>query len=192
MKLKIMNAEVVSDIVGVPDYFPKYATQLINLANQNAQGTRPKVVGQMSDLIQEFQGNKYSDWAIWYQNKKPHSIEDATDRIYAMVLNLKNAIALIDRPMVESWVKDLVLNKTFIGLRFQGSILKKVASIKGESYRLATPQEESGGIDGYIGSKAISIKPVTYRAKNMLNEQIDVDIIYYDKQKDGINVEFGF
>lgn len=34
--------------------FPKYTSQLINLANQNAQGTRPAVVGQMSDLFQEF------------------------------------------------------------------------------------------------------------------------------------------
>jgi hypothetical protein len=146
----------------------------------------------MSDLIQEFSGNKYVDWSVWYQNKMPYSIEDATEKIYAMVLNLKTAIALIDRKMVESWVKDLVLNKTFVGLRFQESILIKVASIKRESYRLATPQEESCGIDGFIGSKGISIKPVTYRAKNMLNEQIDVDIIYYDKQKDGINIEFNF
>jgi len=192
MKLKFLNAELVSDIVGETENFPKYTTQLINLANQNAQGTRPKIVGQMSDLIQEFQGNRYTDWAVWYQNEIPDAIEDATDKIYAMVTNLKSAIALIDRKMVKSWARDLVLCKTFVGLRFQESILKKVASLKRQSYRLATPQEESGGIDGYIGSKRISIKPVTYRTNNMLNEQIDVDIIYYEKKKDGINIEFNF
>lgn len=31
--------------------FPKYTSQLINWANQNAQGTRPVVVGQMSELF---------------------------------------------------------------------------------------------------------------------------------------------
>lgn len=31
--------------------FPKYTSQLINWANQNAQGTRPRVVGQMSELF---------------------------------------------------------------------------------------------------------------------------------------------
>lgn len=30
--------------------FPKYTSQLINWANQNAQGTRPVVVGQMSEF----------------------------------------------------------------------------------------------------------------------------------------------
>ena len=36
--------------------FPKYTSQLMNWANQNAQGTRPVVVGQMSELFPEFLG----------------------------------------------------------------------------------------------------------------------------------------
>lgn len=192
MKLKIKNAELTSDIVGEIDEFPKYTTQLINLANQNAQGTRPKMVGQMSDLIQEFDGNKYNEWVIWYLRKMPHAVDNATDKIYSMILNLKEAINLIDKQMVNNWAKDLVLTKTFVGLRFQESILKKVSSLKNKSYRLANPQEESSGLDGYIGSKAISIKPITYKTKNMLSEEINVDIIYYDKKKDGISIEFDF
>ena len=61
-KFKIRNDKLTQDLVGTTIEFPKYTTQLINLANQNAQGTRPKVVGQMSDLIQEFGGKKYDDW----------------------------------------------------------------------------------------------------------------------------------
>ena len=49
-------------IVGDIPEFPKYSTQLINLANQNAQGTRPKVVGQMSELSKEFPGGSYDVW----------------------------------------------------------------------------------------------------------------------------------
>jgi len=49
-KVKIYNDEIKDVVIGeVPD-FPKYTTQILNLANQNSQGTRPKVVGQMSDL----------------------------------------------------------------------------------------------------------------------------------------------
>jgi len=55
-KIKIKYSEIQDIVVGeVPEY-PKYTTQLLNLANQNAQGTRPKVVGQMSELIREFDG----------------------------------------------------------------------------------------------------------------------------------------
>ena len=105
-----------------------------------------------------------------------------------MVLNLQEAITLIDKQMVKEWVEDLVLSKTFIGLPFQESILKKVASLTTESYRLATPEEESQGIDGYIGLKKVSIKPITYKTRNMLHEEIAIDIIFYDKKKDDINI----
>ena len=53
MELIIKNSRITQDIAGKITEFPKYTSQLMNLANQNAQGTRPKVVGQLSDLIQE-------------------------------------------------------------------------------------------------------------------------------------------
>lgn len=49
---KIKNEDLAKDIVSKVELFPKYTTQIMNLANQNAQGTRPAVVGQMSELIQ--------------------------------------------------------------------------------------------------------------------------------------------
>jgi hypothetical protein len=186
---KIKNAEVVEDIAGGIADFPKYTTQLINLANQNSGGTRPKVVGQMSDLIQEFPGNSYLEWIDWYQGRKPHAIEDATAKILDMLEKLRSAMALIDKDMVRKWAKDLVHKKTYTGLKFQESILKRVAAKKGKNYRTASPSEEAKGIDGFIGDEPVSIKPTTYKAKKMLPEIIDLKIIYYDKVKDGIKVE---
>lgn len=45
-KIKIKNEELIRDLIGEIKDFPRYTTQLMNLANQNAQGTRPRVVGQ--------------------------------------------------------------------------------------------------------------------------------------------------
>ena len=62
MKKKISTKGIV-EAVNAPQYeFPKYTTQVINLVNSNAGGTRPKVVGQMSDLIQEFPGKTIQEW----------------------------------------------------------------------------------------------------------------------------------
>lgn len=192
MKLKIKIEDIINDLVGEGEDFPKYTTQIMNLANQNAQGTRPRVVGQMSDLIQEFTGQKQEEWAKWYKEKMPNAIEEATNRIYGMVQNLKKAIELIDKDLVRKFVEDLILVKTYVGLRFQESILKRVAAIKNQPYRLAEPSEEKRGIDGYIGDMPISIKPITYKTKNALPEDIKVNIIYYDKLKDGIVINFDF
>lgn len=96
----------------------------------------------------------------------------------------------IDKDMVQRGVKDLVIIKTFIGLKFQEAILKSVANYFKTSYRLAEPSEESLGIDGIIGNKAVSIKPVTYGAKKSLSEVIEAPILFYEKLKDGIKITF--
>ena len=192
MRVKISNNEIQEILAGESVLFPKYTTQIINLANQNAQGTRPRIVGQMSDLIQEFDGKTLDEWREWYNVRMPDAIENATNKIYPMVENLKEAITKVDKELVRQWVEDLTIIKTFTGLRFQGAVLSKVAEIKGVTYRLANPTEESKGIDGLIGDKAVSIKPITYKMKSSLSEKIDVPIIYYDKKKDGISIEFDF
>lgn len=188
--IKISNNDILSLLNAEASTFPKYATQILNLANQNAQGTRPSVVGQMSDLIQEFPGSKLKEWEEWYLNKHPESLSLAANKIFEMVDNFKDVMTQIDKDMVERWVKDLVILKTFIGLKFQEAILKSVASEFSKPYKLATPEEESQGIDGYIADKPISIKPSSYEMKKSLSEIIDVPIVFYEKLKDGIRITF--
>lgn len=103
--------------------------------------------------------------------------------------HLKEAIQLIDLDMIRRWVYDLVITKTYNGLYIQKAILARLAEEKGTDYRLACPEEESQGIDGYVGETAYSIKPDTYRAKNFLPETIGAKMIYYAKTKTGLTVE---
>ena len=190
MKVRISNEEIRRYLEIETLDFSKYVAPLINLANQYAQGTRPKVVGQMSELIHQFEGKTLSEWEKWYLERNPDAIRNATEKILQMLKNLKNTIDKIDESMVERWVKDLVIVKTLIGLRFQEAILKKGAEIKGTSCRLSSRDEESKGVDGYIGDIPVSIKPHTYEVKASLPEQIDIKIIYYKKIKGGIEVDY--
>ncbi len=189
MLIKIKNEELIKELIGEVKDFPLYTTQLINLANQNAQGTRPRVVGQLTELIKECPKRTYKEWKNWYLAKYPNAIENATERINEMMNNLKEAIKSIDKSMIKKWVEDLVLEKTFIGLRFQEAILKKVASLRDANYRLAEPKEESQGIDGFIDDIPVSIKPLTYKTKDALREEIKVRIIFYNKTKSGLEID---
>ncbi len=191
MQVKIKNEQIAS-LSNAPTYsFPKYATQIINLANSDAQGTRPKVVGQMSELIKEFKGSSLSEWVEWYNSKQPDAIKNATDKIYSMFLEMKDAAGKIDRQMVENWVKDLVYTKTYVGLKFQEAIVSYIGNSLGLPYQLASVNQEALGIDGIIGSKPVSIKPITYKVQsNRLSETIEVPIVYYEKKKDGIVIEY--
>ncbi len=189
MKIKLKNAEIQEYVNAPASAFPKYTTQLMNIANQNSQATRPRYVGQLSELIQDFPGQTFEEWVRWYQEQYPDAIDEATDKIISMIENFNEAVEKIDRAMVRSWVEDLVLVKTFAGLRFQEAILKKLAEVKGCDYRLAEPHEESQGIDGFVGEEAYSIKPSTYYAMPTLAESIEVKIIFYEKKSDGVVFE---
>lgn len=191
MKTRIrIPFDEIKKLLGTEKFeFPKYSTQLLNLANQNAQGTRPSVVGQMSELIQEFSGQSIAEWEKWYMDRHPDAIEKATQKVKEMIENFKSVIDLIDGEMISNWIKDLVIIKTFIGLKFQEAILSKIANLIKTTYTLATPDEESKGIDGYIGDQPVSIKPETYKSKMSLHEKIDVRFIFYNKTKDGITID---
>jgi len=78
------------------------------------------------------------------------------------------------------------LVKTFLGLRIQEPILKYISHRLGEEYKLATSEEESRGIDGYIGDCTISIKPTTYKEKEGIAEEHPAGdvIIFYEKDKE--------
>lgn len=189
-KFKISNDEV-ANLSNAPHYeFPKYVTQFINLANSNAGGTRPKVVGQMSELVKEFDGKSIDEWIAWYTERYPNAINDATEKIWTMYETMKGAFNTITKDMVENWVKDLVYGKTYCGIRFQTAIISAIANQLNKDWREANPDEEAKGIDGFIGGKPLQIKASTYKLEAHLSEVIDVPIVYYDKKKDGISIEY--
>lgn len=193
MKYTLKNEKIESYNESESCSFPKYTSQLINWANQNAQGTRPVVVGQMSELFPEFMASDsemtIDGWREWYLQRYPDAFDKATDKIYTQVQNLRNAIPMIDRDMVKRWVEDLVIYKTFNGLYVQKAILASLAERTGNTYRLASPEEESKGIDGFVGNIPYSIKPDTYKTMGRLSEVIDVKMIYYTKAKNGLKIE---
>lgn len=189
MKLRISKETLMIDHHFPDVVFPKYTTQIINLANQNAQGTRPSVVGQMSELFPLYKNTSdnpsLEGWKEWYLKEHPDAIDKAADKIMAQIENLKEAIQLIDRAMVKKWVTDLVINKTCMGLYYQQVILAYLAERNQTKWRLANPDEEAKGIDGYVGSQAYSIKPESYKMMDRLPETFHIAMIYYSVSANG-------
>ena len=188
--IKLTEEEREQLVAEIDPEFPKYTTQVMNTANQNSQGTRPRVVGQLSEIIEEYkeeypEGN-FEDWEEFYYDEYDGKkrIEDATQKIFEMVVKMREATKEIDEEMVQRWVEDLVLYKTYTGLgRNEEAIFEKLAEEYGIEYSRSTPEEESKGIDGYLGDQAVSIKPDTYQQKSRLQEDIQAPIVYYEGYK---------
>jgi len=170
-EVKLPVEEIYARMGAQPPDFPKYTTQLMNLANQNAQGTRPEVVGQMSELVREADPASFREWKQWYEERHPDALERATERIANHVEKLRQAIQAIDRNMIRNWVKDLVLIKTVEGLLIERAVLDYLSEVHGVAYTAAAPAEESKGIDGYLGDVPVSVKPHTYESKTSVKQQ---------------------
>lgn len=194
-KFKISN-EYISrcNDTKTPEY-PKYTTQVINLANQNAGATRPRNVGQLSELFPEYlsspEETSLSGWKEWYDERYPDAVDNAVEKIWAQVNNLKACMNCIDKPMVKTWVEDLIYNKTYNGLYYQKAILQKFSEIEGKPFRLANPDEEAMNIDGFVGDIAYQVKPDTYDyMKYEVHEEIPCRVVKYKKTATGIEVEY--
>ena len=178
--------------------FPKYTTQIMNLVSGTAQATRPNVVGTLNVLFPQYvneakkqkQEVTVEGWKEWYEKKLPLAIENATRRISLMMQQYKKAMESIDYQMIKAWVEDLVFNKTYTGLFFQDVKISFLGDVDKKPSRLATPEEESKGIDGYVGNDAYSIKPITYKNESKrLMESIDAYMVYYLKDKSTLKIE---
>lgn len=181
-EIKLDIEEEFKDVVGESPEFPKYTTQIVNLANQNAQGTRPNVVGQLSELIHKSPEKTFRGWKEWYTQNYPDAINKATAKVSARVKQLQEAITKIDDELIHDWVEDLVITKTAEGLVIQEIVLKYLAEKLNKQWRKSTPSEESKNIDGFIGKTPIQIKPATYLSKKpTVRDEIKVEIIYYKK-----------
>lgn len=207
----VIKREELMKVLNVPETeFEKYVSPLLNQINNWARGTRPEVVGQMSELIKKFMERypknqrTFDNWRDFYLSTEvipgstgEKAIETAVKRIKEKLSEVRRVLDDIDEETIRTWVEDLVLNKTFWGLMVQRPILSKLAEIFARdplNYRLSTPEEESKGIDGFIiinGEEfPVSIKGVTYKQEKHMKEKIEAPIVYYEKTKNGLRIDY--
>lgn len=167
-----------------------YIGSVINLGNSFSQATRPKNVGQLSELIQIFrnhsQKHSIDEWEKFYDQRIGKSkIVEASDKIWDYVQRIKENLNSLTKEDVYLWTKDLIIDKTFSGLQLQLDILEMMCD--NGNYRLASIEEESKGIDGFINEEPVSIKPHTYKKTIQSGkEYIPYRIIYYKQTKNGL------
>ena len=160
----------------------KYISQVINLANQSSQATRPKNVGQISDLIQDYRrlhtNPTKEGWELFYKHSVgEHKIDEASQKVWDCIEKIKANLESLTQEDVYDWVHNLIVDKSFSGLQVQLDVLKLISK---DSYRLANLEEEAKGIDGYSDGEPVSIKPVSYKTNvSSKNEDIAVRIVFY-------------
>ena len=172
----------------------KYVRTSINNINGFKQSTRAKNVGQLSDMVQDYDNNRtkprsVEGWKEYYEEKRPGCIDVAANTNWEGIQELIENLKKLTKEQVREWTEDLVIDNTYSGLLKNQQKVLEMVSVDGD-FRVATPEEESKGIDGFVNGEFVSVKPVTYKQTiNSKKENINVPIIYYKKGNNKGDIE---
>ena len=142
--------------------WPKYSTQLMNIASQNCKATSPKNVGSMKELWLQMRHagirGTLENWTNFYnQQKGQDTLTIAGQKIYDMLIKMSIHNITID--MAIEYVKEVVYNKTQMGLGGEEMAVQVVADYYNAPYKFSTAEEETAGIDAWIGDYPVQVKP---------------------------------
>ena len=142
--------------------WPRYATQLMNIASQNSKATAPKNVGSCKDawMAMRAQGiaGTLANWTEFYNKTYGEQrLTTAGQRIHAMLI--KMGINWITLDMAVDYAKEVVYNKTQMGLGGEEMAVEVVARYFDQEFRFSTAEEESQGTDAWIGGRPVQVKP---------------------------------
>lgn len=186
--IKLTREELRGRDVGEITVFPPLTSELIQLANSKTHAVTKKVVGKPQELIRTFEGKTFEEWCDCYNEQNPEAIDTATELIMALLEEFKTAAGAIDRRLVTQWVREAVLKKTYAHYRLPEIILKKIAGIRKQPFRLPNDAEGADGIDGFIGETAFQVRPVSYYFKAPPDEPAAHETIYFEKTKSGVKI----
>lgn len=172
--------------------FPLNTKPILNIATQNSQCTRVSIVGSMKELFVEFLkadvGRSVDDWEQWYlANGGTLKIQDATDKLFAYLNKMPLDHTVFTRDVAENYILDLVINKTHYGMSGEYYAVLATAKHFGLDYSFSSAEEESQGIDAWIGDKPVQVKPHDSVAKHHVRNKADIDktlVITYEAKED--------
>lgn len=172
--------------------FPLYSKPILNIATQNSKATQVRVVGSMKDQWMEFLSDKcgrsVNDWETWYMAHGGQAkIDAATDRLYDMLSKMPVDHGVFTRDLARRYILDLVINKTHYGMSGEYHAVLAAAKHFSLPHRFGTPEEESQGIDAWIGDRPVQVKPHDSVKMHHVRNHADTDrtlVITYEAKKD--------
>lgn len=177
--------------VGAAYEFPGLTAELIALASRLSGATTRKKLGNPMAVIEEFKGKQFEDWASFYEEERPGAIDTASNEIFDTIEKLRQALGQVDEQLVRHWVEEAVLKRTYAVWRIHETILKHIAKLQGKAFRQADDGEVEEGIDGFIDERPFSVRPVSHYFKGPPEEEAEqVDVVYYEKAKNGLKIYY--
>jgi hypothetical protein len=190
-----MIVEITIDDTEVYDSLPTFNWEkyqkgymgILNNAYNQSCNAGTKTLGNMSEITSEFEGGSYEEFLEYYYQQH-NGVERKRSAMKRMAENLIKRVRAVggDVPREDAinWSKKYIesmLVNSYRGFIDEERAIELMADELGEQWSVADSSEESEGIDGYIGSRSVQVKPSSYSDIDINSFDADLLIIYeYD------------
>ena len=190
--IKLTNKDFQPVVLRDRYEFPLYAKPILNIATQNSQATRVKIVGSMKEQFTDFlkqSGEKgVKDWENFYNDHCDglNKIEQSANKVWEMLSKMPVDHSVFTLDLCRMYIEDLAYNKTHFGM--SGEYYSVLASAKyfDLPHRFSNAEEEAQGIDAFIGDYPVQVKPHDSVKMHHVRNHADVDttlVITYEEKK---------
>jgi hypothetical protein len=172
--------------------FPTYSKPILNIATQNSQATRVKYVGSMKEQFSDFlkrPGEKgVKEWEDYYYDHCDgrNKIEASAQRVLEMINKMPLDRSVFNFDLCRMYIEDLAINKTHYGMSGEYYSVLAVAKYFNLPHRFSNAEEESQGIDAFIGQYPAQVKPHDSVMMHHVYNHADQDktlVITYEEKK---------
>jgi len=172
--------------------FPLYSKPILNIATQNSKATAVKFVGSMKEQFSQFlkdsDTKSLADWEKWYDERGgKEKIKMATDKLYSMLQKMPVDNEIFTRELAQKYIEELCYNKTHYGMSGEYHAVVAAATYFNKEFRFSTAEEESMGIDAWIGETPVQVKPhdsvKMHHVRNHADEEKTL-VLTYEAKKD--------
>jgi len=180
-------------ILSGPD-IPKYGGGLLQKANSLGSATYGDHIADVSPVFELFvQQNSelsYPDWVDFYQETRDAEKEltGATNLLRKYMTRLRDtADGILEDELCREWAEDMVYRRPFQGFTREREIADHFRRKYGFDCRVtSTHREESKGINLYLGTQPVSVKPTSYITSKADNVDDGIPIVYYENKLDQV------
>lgn len=187
-----MLVEITVDDTEVYDSLPDFEWEkyqrgflgILNNAYNQSCNTGTKILGDMSEITDEFDGGSYDEFLSYYYNEwDGHSRRVRAVR--RMTENLVSRIEAVGGEITERkarrWAKQYIgsmLVNSYRGFLDEERAIELVADEMGSDWRVADSSQESAGVDGYIEQTTVQVKPASHSSLDINDYDADILIAY--------------
>ena len=160
------------------------ANDFLNKANNQARwggALQANRIGSLSRYFHEERPNSLAEWVAVLRRRIPDRLKRAENDIARTLRRFQRRAAILTgtnppsatarrpyHPNIRIFVDDLTGLQTYQGKKCEVEILRDIANNEGEEdYQSPSEQDESDNIDGRIREDTYSVKPETFRQKEL-------------------------